>query len=48
MERGTNNFVEHMELKLLLMLVIEKGVQNLQTFGDSLVVVNWINGFFSL
>jgi hypothetical protein len=38
---GTNNYVELLALKLLLQFVGEKGVQNLQIFGDSKNVINW-------
>jgi ribonuclease HI len=38
---GTNNYVELMSLKLLLLFAIEKRVESLQIFGDSLIVVNW-------
>jgi ribonuclease HI len=41
----TNNFVELMALKLLLTFVGEKGISNLQIFGDSMVVINWIRKF---
>jgi len=40
----TNNFVELMALKLLLLFVIEKGIKMLQIYGDSLVVIIWANG----
>jgi ribonuclease HI len=39
---GTNNFIELMPLKLLLTFVEEKGISNLQIFGDSMVIINWI------
>jgi hypothetical protein len=39
---GTNNFVELMALKLLITFVGEKGILNLQIFGDSIVFINWI------
>jgi ribonuclease HI len=39
---GSNNFVELMALKLLLTFVGEKGLSNLQFFGDSMVIINWI------
>jgi ribonuclease HI len=42
--RGTNNLAEFMALKLLIMLVAEKDVHNIQFFGDSLDVINWMNG----
>eukprot|EP01018_Ginkgo_biloba_P032904 Gb_28853 [translate_table: standard] len=38
----TNNFVELMALKLILLLANEKGVSRLQVFGDSLNVINWM------
>jgi ribonuclease HI len=39
---GTNNFAELMALKLLLTFAGEKGISNLQIFGDSMVIINWI------
>ena len=41
---GSNNFVELMSLKLLLVFAAEKGCRNLNFMGDSMNVVNWING----
>jgi ribonuclease HI len=38
---GTNNLAELLALKLLLQFAGEKGVQNLQIFGDSKIVINW-------
>jgi hypothetical protein len=32
-----------MALKLLLLFSIEQGCRTLQVFGDSLVIINWIN-----
>ena len=40
---GSNNYAELMALKLLLCFAIESNCQNLQVFGDSLVVINWMN-----
>ena len=40
---GTNNFAELMTLKLLLCFAIERNCKKLQVFGDSMVVINWIN-----
>ena len=37
---GTNNKVELMALYMLLLLAFEKGIQNLQVFGDSSVTIN--------
>jgi ribonuclease HI len=39
--QGTNNYVELMDLKLLLQFVGEKVVQSIQFFGDSMNVINW-------
>ena len=41
---STNNEDELTTLKLVLGLAIRKGVQNLQVLGDSMVVINWMNG----
>jgi ribonuclease HI len=40
--QGTNNYEEIMALNLLLTFVGEKGILNLQIFGDSMVVINWL------
>ena len=40
----TNNFVELMSLKILLVFAAEKGCRNLNFMGDSMNAVNWING----
>jgi len=39
---GTNNFIELMALKLLLLFVGEKEIRTIQIFGDSMTVLNWI------
>jgi ribonuclease HI len=38
---GTNNYVELMALKLLLLFTREKGIQQIHIFGDSMNVINW-------
>jgi ribonuclease HI len=40
---GTNNYAELMALKLLLNFAGEKGIRSIQIFGDSMVVINWVN-----
>ena len=40
---GTNNYAKLMASKLIPCLAIEINYRNLQIFGDSLVVINWIN-----
>ena len=40
---GTNNYAELMALKLLLCFAIERNCKKIQVFGDSFVVINWIN-----
>ena len=40
---GTNNYDELMTLKLLLCFAIERNCRKLQVFGDSMVVINWLN-----
>jgi len=42
MGEGSNNFAELMSLKLLLVFAVEKGCLNLNVFGDSMNVINWI------
>ena len=39
----SNNYSEIMALKLLLLFVVEKDCKTLQVFGDSLLVINWVN-----
>lgn len=39
---GTNNYAELMALKLLLTFAGEKAITNLQIFGDSMMIINWI------
>ena len=39
---GSNNFVELLSFKLLLIFVAEKGFRSLKVYGDSLNVINWI------
>ena len=40
---GTNNYVELMDVKLLLCFAIEIGCKRIHIFGDSLLMINWIN-----
>lgn len=40
---GTNNRGELLALYMLLIFAHEKGVQGIQIFGDSMIVINWIN-----
>jgi ribonuclease HI len=39
--RGTNNYVELLALKLLLLYAREKYILHIQIFGDSMNVINW-------
>lgn len=41
---GTNNFAELSSLRLLLCWLLHKHITSIQLFGDSLNVINWING----
>ena len=41
---GTNNFAELSALRLLLCWLHHKNINTIQIFGDSLNVINWING----
>ena len=41
---GSNNFVELLSLKLLLIFAAEKGCRSLNVCGDSMNVINWIKG----
>ena len=45
---GTNNLDELYALKLLLILELDKQISNIQIFGDSLLVINWITGKFRI
>ena len=38
---GSNNFVEIMSLKLMLVFALEKNCRSISIFGDSLNVINW-------
>ena len=40
---GANNYAELMTLKLLLYFANEINCRQLQVYGDSMVVINWIN-----
>jgi ribonuclease HI len=40
---GTNNFVELSVVRLLLLFALERGCRSLQVFGDSMIVINWLN-----
>ena len=40
---GTNNYAELMTLKLLLCFANERNCRQLQVYGDSMVVINWMN-----
>ena len=42
---GTNNFAELSALIFLMSKNLEWGVQMLQIFGDSKIIINWANGF---
>ena len=39
---GTNNFVELLTLKLLMIFALEKACSRLHVFGDSMIILNWI------
>ena len=41
---GSDNFVELMSLKLLLVFAAEKGCRNINILGDSMNVINWTKG----
>ena len=41
--QGTNNFAELLTLKLLLTFARERNCTHTQIFGDSMLVINWIN-----
>ena len=45
---GTNNYAELLALKLLIILALKQGVQSLQIFGDSQLVINWVTGKFRI
>jgi ribonuclease HI len=44
----TNNYYELLALKLVLLLALEKGISHIQIYGDSLLVIQWMKGDFSL
>ena len=41
--RGTNNLAKKLSCHFLLACAREKGCDQLQAFGDSLLVIKWIN-----
>ena len=41
--RGANIFFELNNIRLLLIFVFEKGCEQLQIFGDSKLVINFLN-----
>lgn len=40
---GTNNFVDLLALKMLLLFVVQKGCRNLQVFSDSMLIINKVS-----
>ena len=40
---GTNNKAELLAIYMLLTFAHEKGLRRLQIFGDSMIVINWLN-----
>ena len=46
--KGPNNMAKLFALKLLIKPALEKGEQNLQAFGDSSVIINWMVGMFKM
>ena len=40
---GSNNYSKIMALKLLLLFVVEKECKIVHVFGDSLLIINWVN-----
>eukprot|EP00253_Pinus_taeda_P033161 PITA_33161 len=41
---GTNNFVELLALKFLICWLIQRRTLTIQIFGDSQIVIRWVNG----
>jgi len=41
---GSNNFAELSALRLLLCWLLQRNIYTIQIFGDSLNVINWVNG----
>ena len=42
--RGSNNFAELMALKILILFALEQHCHSLQSFGDSMIVLDWARG----
>ena len=40
---GSNNYVEVLDLKTLILFALENVCQSLQIFSDSTLVINWFN-----
>ena len=45
---GSNNYTELLSLKLLLKLALDNQISKLQVFGDSQLVINWVNGLYRM
>lgn len=43
MGRGSNNYVELLSLKLILLFSFKKVVRRLHFFGDSMIAIKWFN-----
>jgi ribonuclease HI len=41
---ASNNFIEFMAIKLLILLAKERGISHLNIYGDSMLVINCVNG----
>eukprot|EP00253_Pinus_taeda_P011302 PITA_11302 len=41
---GSNNFAELMALRLLMCWSLQKNISRIQIYGDSMNVINWVNG----
>lgn len=44
--RGTNNYAKLNSLRHLLLFALEKHYTSIQIFGDSQLIINWINGSY--
>lgn len=42
--RSSNNKIDLVALKFVLLVAVEKGVQKFQIMGDSMLVIDWLVG----
>ena len=48
MGRGSNNYTELLALKHLLKMDLDQSITHLQVDGDSVVIINWMEGSYEM